>query len=477
MTEIQRGFRGKLGDSFDLSREITVSVSVTGGGNYDSCCFGVDSSDKLSDERYMVFYNQTSSPNREIALTGSGANTSYAVNLSMLPAHIFKLVFTVSIDGNGVMGQIGNLTVLMSQGPNALRLSLDNSVFRDEKAVIAVEIYKKEVWRVAAIASGFNGGLSALLSHFGGEEAPEDSAVAPVAVAPVAPSFPSVPVAPSVPSVPVAPQLQQSAYNPQQSYAPQPSPPAYAPQQNYAPPPQPAYAPPPPGKISLEKRLEAEAPQLLSLVKPLKISLEKHNLTDLVANVALLIDVSGSMRKMFKGGLVQNVVDRIVPLAMQFDDNGEFELWYFGSSPKRLDSVNSRNYSQATVEWQGIMSACGGGTNLAPAISDIVDTFENSRLPVYVLCITDGATISEGKVKKLISAASSKPIFWQFIGIGNGNYGILHKLDTMKGRVVDNANFFTLDDLTNIDDTELYTRMLAEFPIWLNEARRMRIIP
>lgn len=216
---------------------------------------------------------------------------------------------------------------------------------------------------------------------------------------------------------------------------------------------------------------------MLSLVKPLKISLEKHNLTDLVANVALLIDVSGSMRKMFKGGLVQNVVDRIVPLAMQFDDNGEFELWYFGSSPKRLDSVNSRNYSQATVEWQGIMSACGGGTNLAPAISDIVDTFENSRLPVYVLCITDGATISEGKVKKLISAASSKPIFWQFIGIGNGNYGILHKLDTMKGRVVDNANFFTLDDLTNIDDTELYTRMLAEFPIWLNEARRMRIIP
>ena len=68
MTEIGRGFRGKIDDYFNISEQITVSISMMGSGNYDSCCFGVDSLDKLSDENYMVFYNQTSSPNKEIVL-------------------------------------------------------------------------------------------------------------------------------------------------------------------------------------------------------------------------------------------------------------------------------------------------------------------------------------------------------------------------------------------------------------------------
>ena len=42
--------------------------------------------------------------------------------------------------------------------------------FSAEKAIIISEIYLKTVWRVAAVGQGFNGGLSALLKHFGGEE-------------------------------------------------------------------------------------------------------------------------------------------------------------------------------------------------------------------------------------------------------------------------------------------------------------------
>ena len=39
-----------------------------------------------------------------------------------------------------------------------------------EKAIISVELYRKDGWRIAAAAKGFNGGLSALLKSFGGEE-------------------------------------------------------------------------------------------------------------------------------------------------------------------------------------------------------------------------------------------------------------------------------------------------------------------
>ena len=171
MSGIQRGFRCKIDEHFISCNDITVDISVVGKGEYDSCCFGVDSSDKLSDEKYMVFFNQTASPKNEIMLIGSGSNTSYKVNLAKLPAHIRKLVFSVSIDGDGIMGNIQNLGVKLSQGGKDLTLNLTGADFRSEKAVIAVELYKKDVWRLNAVASGFNGGLSALLKHFGGEEA------------------------------------------------------------------------------------------------------------------------------------------------------------------------------------------------------------------------------------------------------------------------------------------------------------------
>ncbi|MDR3163942.1 MAG: VWA domain-containing protein [Synergistaceae bacterium] len=413
MAEIQRGFRGKIDDYFNSSNEITIEISVLGKGEYDSCCFGVDAADKLSDENYMIFFNQTASPKREIVLNGSGANISYNVNLAKLPSHIYKLVFTVSIDGSGDMGEIQRLSIRLSQGSNALSLNMTGTDFHSEKAVIAIEIYKKDFWRVAAVASGFNGGLSALLKHYGGVE---DTSAAP---------------------------RQESIKS---------------------------------SKVSLEKRIEKEAPQLVSLVKPLKVSLEKHNLMDVVAQVALLIDISGSMQNMFNNGTVQRIIDKIVPLAMQFDDNGEFELWYFGVSAKRMSSVTIKNYSSATFDWDRLMSRYGGGTNLAPAVEDVVDEYKNSKIPAYVLCITDGATSKAGKVKDLISQASDYPIFWQFIGVGRGNYGILEELDTMAGRRIDNANFFILDDIDQIDNTELYSRMLAEFPSWLKEAGHLGIV-
>jgi hypothetical protein len=72
--------------------------------------------------------------------------------------------------------------------------------------------------------------------------------------------------------------------------------------------------------------------------------------------------------------------------------------------------------------------------------------------------------------------ASSYPIFWQFVGVAGSNYGVLEDLDKMKGRIVDNAGFFAVDDLKKIKDEELYDRLLSEFPHWLKEAKQKGII-
>ena len=68
------------------------------------------------------------------------------------------------------------------------------------------------------------------------------------------------------------------------------------------------------------------------------------------------------------------------------------------------------------------------------------------------------------------------PIFWQFVGIGGRNYGVLEKLDDMTGRIVDNCNFFDLDSITSISDERLYELLLEEFPDWLNQAKARRVI-
>lgn len=168
---IQRGMRDKLEKYMNPNQSIDVYMDVSGGAVYDYCCFGVDASGKLSDDRYMVFYNQTSSPGREIMYSPNGSGAKFVLNLSTLPSTIVKLVFTVSIDGSGTMGNISHHSVRIQQGlSESIALDLSGSDFRQEKAIISIEIYKKDVWRFAAVASGFNGGLGDLLRAYGGTE-------------------------------------------------------------------------------------------------------------------------------------------------------------------------------------------------------------------------------------------------------------------------------------------------------------------
>lgn len=176
--QIERGFRDKLGKYLDISRPFSVEVSVLGKSVYDYSCFGVDENNQLSDDRYMIFYNQTSSPNGEISYSASASGATFSVNLGSLPDRISRLVFTVSIDGAGTMGEISSHTFTLGQ---KLSLSLSGGDFSSERAIISAEIYRKNgEWRFAAIAGGFNGGLPELLKHYGGQEAPSPTSAKPV---------------------------------------------------------------------------------------------------------------------------------------------------------------------------------------------------------------------------------------------------------------------------------------------------------
>ncbi len=417
---MQRGFRDQLQKYIQTDQNIDIEMSVKGSAVYDFCCFGVDDNNTLSDDHYMIFYNQPQSPKQEILYNAQNNAAEFTVNLSKLPPSINKLVFTISIDGNDTMKNIISQELNIKQGQvNILSMTLSGQDFHAEKAIIVIEIYKKNVWRIAAVASGFNGGLGDLLRFYGGEEI-----TSPSQQSQVQPSM-----------------LQLST------------------------------------KISLEKKLQKDAPQLVSLAKPIGVELKKHRIEDCVAQVALVLDISGSMNRQYKNGTVQEIVNKTLPLAVQFDDNGELDFWFYGTTPKRMPPITMKNYlSTVPPDWKHLRTQIGGRTEVPPVMREVIENYEGSHLPTYVLFITDGGIGDGRNIKKILIEASKKPIFWQFVGIGGANYGVLEQLDTMNGRYVDNANFFALDDFKKVGNEELYKRLLNEFPIWLKEIKEKGMI-
>ncbi|MFC0251549.1 TerD family protein [Massilia consociata] len=190
MNLFARGQKGKLAD-LGCGTAFTVEVAIQAPGmSVDVSCFGLDASERLSDDRYMVFYNQLASPEGAVRLDLAGGAARFAVDLERLPATIAKLVFVAAIDGAQTMRALGACSLNLG---SAVRFPWSGADFGDEKAVIVGELYRRDgTWRFGAVGQGFNGGLSALLAHFGGTEAAPAPAPASPAAPPPAPAQPKV---------------------------------------------------------------------------------------------------------------------------------------------------------------------------------------------------------------------------------------------------------------------------------------------
>ena len=144
-----KGWKDKLGNYINLNENIFVDMKAKGNAEYDFCCFGVDEGGKLSDDRYMIFYNQKMSPKAEIKVEDIVDGVRYTLNLPTIPDFINRLVFTVSIDGDKTMGEMNSLeTKVYQSGAKDIEMTLGGNDFSNEKAVIVMEIYGKDVWRI-----------------------------------------------------------------------------------------------------------------------------------------------------------------------------------------------------------------------------------------------------------------------------------------------------------------------------------------
>ncbi|MBB1244999.1 TerD family protein, partial [Streptomyces durbertensis] len=170
--EFQRGHKARLSD-LTAGTDLYVGVQINAPGvTFDISCFGLDADERLSDDRYFIFYNQPKSPEESIQLLGAqaGDTESFRVTLDRVPDGVRHLYFTATIDGEGDMSRVASGYIrIVAGGEEVARYPFTGAEFSTERAVMLGDVYFKDVWRFAAIGQGFDGGLAALLKNFGGE--------------------------------------------------------------------------------------------------------------------------------------------------------------------------------------------------------------------------------------------------------------------------------------------------------------------
>lgn len=224
--------------------------------------------------------------------------------------------------------------------------------------------------------------------------------------------------------------------------------------------------------ISLKKSVISLDKSLISLEKKSGYSFENHK-----AKVAVVLDYSGSMSNQYRSGKIQNLLTRLMPLALKFDDNGELDVWIFDDKYERIESMTLNNFDTFVKNEILSLNRHMGCTSYSPVLKDVLKKYfkedvATSDIPSFVIFITDGSNDDKRETDKVIIKSSHKNIFIQFVGTGEyEEFSYLRKLDDLSGRPVDNTGFIRVKDMHGLGDEELFNMLLEQYPDWLKEKR------
>ncbi|WP_298908008.1 VWA domain-containing protein [uncultured Nostoc sp.] len=445
--ELSKGGRFNLSKEAPNLKKVAIGLSWQinqAGQTYDidASVFMLGADGKIPDEKYFIFYNNLQSLDGSLRHSGdnrtgegNGDDETIYVDLAKVNPAIQEIVFVVTIhqeqEKNQNFSQIKNAFIKIYNNENRNSLARYNlrEAFSQETALEFGRLYKKDnEWRFQAVGEGYRSGLQSFVDKYVVETKQEEKKVEPKVNIPVVTSY-----------------------------------------------------------IDITKKAD------ISLLKAkVDIVLKKRGISQDAARVALVLDISGSMNHQYNSGAVQAFLERIVPVASRLDDNKTLDVWFFGSKYKRTKSVTEMNVegyinkecgeakrALLVFKMPSLMLELGGGNNESSVIKDVIKKYiqeQPSKLPTLIVFLSDGGVTDEQEMKKSIIEAAKYPIFWQFVGLAGSNYGILERLDTMGGRIVDNADFFHVDDLRKITDEQLYERLLNEFPSWMKQIRAKGIL-
>ncbi|MEV0455241.1 VWA domain-containing protein [Catellatospora methionotrophica] len=388
----------------------------------------LDATGKVRSDADMVFYNQPKHAGGAVVHDGKQQANGWAydavsVDLGAVEPGVDRIEVAASADG-GSFGQVrGFYCAVYDAVGNTELLRFTDMRAASETAFVVGELYRRQgAWKFRAVGQGWDSGLAGLATAFGI-------------------SVDETPAPPPAPAQQAAPTVRLTKG---------------------------------------EERLPEADRQRLNLRKQqVLVSLAKRGAAGVRARVIVVLDASGSMHGLYKRKVVIETVERMAAVAAQLDDDGTMQVWAFAELARQLPDLVIADMPGWLPANVATRPSRVGGVNNEPVVIDQVRRWiaDNPVAdPTLVLFFSDGGVHRNAEIERQIRDAAHQPIFWQFIGLGRSNYGILERLDRMAGRVVDNVGFFSVDDISKVSDAELYDRLLNEFPSWIPEVRRLGIL-
>ncbi|MGW1124567.1 VWA domain-containing protein [Streptomyces sp. NPDC002526] len=438
MTTLSKGANMPVAPS--AVRAVLSWTAGPGVPDVDASALVLGADGRVRSDGDFVFYNQPRHASGTVRHLGKqpGSDTLEA-DLAALAPEVERIALCASADG-GTFGQVPGLHLRLMDAGSGAELARFDMAAGPETAYVCGELYRRAGgWKFRAVGQGYASGLAGLATDFG-----------------ISVDEPRTAPAPAAP------------------------------------------APPRPGKG--EEHLPVDMRKRLSLRKQqVAVSLSKHGLDRLTARVILVLDASGSMSALYSRGTVAGVTERMAAVAAQLDDDGDMQAWTFASNPARLPDLTigelpewlrlhvrvgqvglfgRKKPQKGLVPGQVDMRAVGIQNEEQKVIAEVRAYVRANPVPAptLVLFFSDGGVYRNDEIERELRAAVEEPVFWQFIGLGRGQYGVLERFDTMPGRRVDNVGFFAVDDIEQLSDQELYDRLLSEFPSWLRAARQAGIL-
>ena len=430
--------------------EVTVhwTVSAEHRVGLDVCALRLGSAARVREDSDFVFFNLPTTPDGTVRHDGPPADPdqpaeTIQVDLAGQPADVFSVVVTATIDvatPDLTFSGVPIRATVRDSGSAATIATFAPPTSTTERALVLLELYRRgDGWKVRAVGQGYDTGLAGLATDFGVDIDPGPAPAAAV-------------------TEPVAR-------------------------------PDPDRMP-----IDLRKRLDLRK-------RAVSVVLTKAGIAGRRARVAVVLDASGSMFRLYQKGTVGRVVERLAAVAAALDDDATLDVWAYATNPLPLPALpvdDLADWITLYVRTKSVSTGVGGARSTkqreiaaraagrpVPDWSSLGGQNDEAKVmrlvlehaapltsppPTLVVFVTDGGIYRGREIEAILREASDLPVFWQFVGVGRAAYGVLEKLDSLTGRTVDNAGFFAVDDLDDIPDDELYSRLLNEFPVWLRAA-------
>ena len=147
----------------------------------DASAFLLNGAGKVRGSHDFIFYNQLRSSEGAVVHTGDnrtgqgdGDDEAIKVDLSLVPADVDKIAFTVTIHDADIrrqsFGQVGGAFIRIvndASGAEVVRYDLAEDA-STETAMIFAELYRHSgEWKFRAVGQGYKGGLKAMCDQYG----------------------------------------------------------------------------------------------------------------------------------------------------------------------------------------------------------------------------------------------------------------------------------------------------------------------